>query len=52
MTHNKYDDHTQMMSDVRECRVRCGGWCLVSCAVFCIWCLVNKGIAESLRGKG
>ena len=24
-THNKYDDHTQMMSNVHECRVRCGG---------------------------
>ena len=24
-THNKYDDHTQMMSNVYECRVRCGG---------------------------
>ena len=24
-THNKYDDHTQMMSNVHECRIRCGG---------------------------
>ena len=24
-THNKYDDHTQMMSNDDECRVRCGG---------------------------
>ena len=24
-THNMYDDHTQMMSNVHGCRVRCGG---------------------------
>ena len=26
---HKCDDHTQMMSNDRECRVRCGGWSLV-----------------------
>ena len=28
---HKCDDHTQMMRNECECRVRCGGWSLVSC---------------------
>ena len=39
-THNKYDDHTQMMSNVHECRVRCGG--------YSVWCPVQYSVSGVL----